>query len=252
MQERRLAVQLYTLRDHMKTPDEIVKTLKRVRDMGYQGVELAGLGPLTPHEIKSITDDLGLKICSTHISCERVEKDPEGVLEEHRIYGCRYIGIAGLSDAYRSAEGYHNFAVTASRAGAAMAREGFVLIYHNHSFELERYGSRTGLDMIYEDSDPTALMAEIDTYWIQHGGADPIRWINKLSGRLPVVHLKEMAVRGGESGIAEIGEGNLNWEGILSACRQAEVDWYVVEQDTNFLVDPFTSVQTSYDNLMRI
>ena len=90
--------------------------------------------------------------------------------------------------------------------------------------------------------------AELDTYWLQHGGADPAHWIGKLKGRVPLVHLKDMAVQGTTPIMAEVGEGNMNWEAILASCRAAGVRWYIVEQDI-CQRDPFESLRISLQNL---
>jgi sugar phosphate isomerase/epimerase len=115
-----------------------------------------------------------------------------------------------------------------------------------------RYGKRTGLEIIFEESDPRYLKAELDTYWIQHGGSDPADWIRRVKNRMPVVHLKDMAVItegwNVQQMMAEIGEGNLNWPDILAACQEAKVEWYAVEQDV-CQRDPFESLQISYQNL---
>ncbi|MDD3927988.1 MAG: sugar phosphate isomerase/epimerase [bacterium] len=252
MQNTTIAAQLYTIRDYTRTPRDIAVSLQKVRDIGYRAVQLSGLGPIEPSELKRITDDLGLAICATHIAYERMEKDLDKVIEEHSLYQCPCIGIGGLPGKYRNAEGYAQFAEEASKIAAVLAEAGFTFVYHNHSFELERFGDRTGLAVLYEDSDPAVFMAEIDTYWIQHGGGDPSAWISGLSGRIPVVHLKDMAVREGKPVMAEVGEGNLNWKSILSACSDAGVIWYIVEQDNDFKVDPFESLRVSYNNLLRM
>ncbi len=123
-----------------------------------------------------------------------------------------------------------------------------VVGYHNHSFEFEKFGDKIGLQIIYDESDPRYLTAEIDTYWVQHGGGDPATWIRKLENRIPQVHLKDMTIRGREQIMAEIGEGNLNWPVILDACKSAGVVWYIIEQD-KCQRDPFESLAISLKNL---
>jgi len=113
---------------------------------------------------------------------------------------------------------------------------------------LEKFDGRTGLAILYEDSDPIYFKGEIDTYWIQHGGGDPAAWIRKLKGRMPLVHFKDMVMHGHEQLMAEVGEGNLNWPAILDACREVDVEWYIVEQDT-CQRDPFESLAISLRNL---
>jgi len=145
-------------------------------------------------------------------------------------------------------EGYRRFAQDASEIGRQLHEAGLTFSYHNHSFEFERFGKRTGLDIIFEESDARYLQAEIDTYWVQHGGGDPAAWIRKVKGRMPVVHLKDMVIVDRKQVYAEVGEGNLNWSAILEACREAGVEWYAVEQDT-CQRDPFESLAISFRNL---
>ncbi|HEX6970592.1 MAG TPA: sugar phosphate isomerase/epimerase, partial [Limnochordia bacterium] len=167
---------------------------------------------------------------------------------EHRLLGCEYVAIGGLPREYRQAEGYRRFAKEASEVARRLRDGGLTFAYHNHSFELEKFDGRTGLEILYAESDPTVFMSEIDTYWIQHGGGDPAAWIRRLKGRAPLVHLKDMVMRGREQLMAEVGEGNLNWPAILDACREAGTVWYIVEQDV-CQRDPFESLAISLRNL---
>jgi sugar phosphate isomerase/epimerase len=150
--------------------------------------------------------------------------------------------------AYRNREGYYQFAREASQVARPFVEAGLTFGYHNHSFELEKFDGRTGLAILYEESDPDVVTSEIDTYWLQHGGADPAQWIRRLMGRAPLVHLKDMAVQANTPIMAEVGEGNMNWEAILDACRDAGVAWYIVEQDI-CQRDPFESLGISLSNL---
>jgi sugar phosphate isomerase/epimerase len=128
---------------------------------------------------------------------------------------------------------------------------GLQLAYHNHSHELERFGLQTGLETLFATASPDDLMAELDTYWLQFGGANPASWISRFKHRAPLVHLKDMAVERGQPVDVEIGEGNLDWIEILSACRDAGTEWLVVEQDQPRR-DPLESVAISYANLVRL
>jgi sugar phosphate isomerase/epimerase len=246
-----LAAQLYTLREFLKTEEDIARTLPRVAALGYRAVQLSALGPIDPAELKRILDAEGLTVCATHVGFDRLRDDLDGVAAEHETLGCRYVAIGSLPQAYRNAEGYHRFAREASEVARRMKERGLVFGYHNHSFELERFDGKTALEILYGESDPEAFTAEIDTYWIQHGGGDPAEWIRRVAGRSPVVHLKDMAVVEGKPVMAEVGEGNLNWPRILDACREAGVEWFVVEQD-HCLRDPFESLGISLRNLREM
>ena len=251
MAASQLAAQLYTVRDFTNTPAEIATTMKKVKQLGYDAVQCSALGAIDAHELKRIVDGEGLTICATHTDYDRMRDDPQAVIDEHNLWGCKHAAIGGLPQEYRSAEGYARFAKEASEVAKRLAEGGLTFSYHNHSFELERFNGRTGLEILYEDSDPKYFNSELDTYWIQHGGADPAAWIRQLKGRAHIVHLKDMAMDGRTQLFAEVGEGNLNWPAILDACTEANVEWYIVEQDT-CQRDPFESLGISLRNLKEM
>ncbi|NPV79993.1 MAG: sugar phosphate isomerase/epimerase [Firmicutes bacterium] len=243
-----IAAQLYTVRDFTKTPRDIADTMKKIRALGYEAVQLSALGPIDPKELKDIVDGEGLTICATHISFERMRDETQAVIDEHHLWGCKYVGVGSMPAEYRNAEGFSRFARDASAVARKLAEAGLEFVYHNHAFELEKFNGRTGLEILYGESDPAVFKAEIDTYWIQYGGGDPSAWIKKVKGRMPVVHFKDMTMRNNKQIMAEVGEGNLNWPAILEACKEAGVLWYIVEQDICER-DPFESLGISLRNL---
>ena len=110
-----------------------------------------------------------------------------------------------------------------------------------------RFGKKTGLDIIYENT--KSMQGEIDTHWIVAGGGDPVMWIDKLRGRMDLIHFKDFGIdASGNRVFKEIGEGNLNWPAILKACERNNIRWYIVEQD-ECEGDPFTSLEISFKNL---
>ena len=248
MATSQLAAQLYTVRNFTNTPAEIATTMKKVKQLGYDAVQCSALGAIDPHELKRIVDGEGLTICATHTDYDRMRDEPQAVIDEHNLWGCKHAAIGGLPQEYRSTEGYARFAKEASEIAKRLAEGGLTFSYHNHSFELERFNGRTGLEILYEDSDPQYFNSELDTYWIQHGGGDPAAWIRKLKGRAHIIHLKDMTMDDRTQLFAEVGEGNLNWHAILDACKEADVEWYIVEQDT-CQRDPFESLGISLRNL---
>ncbi len=248
-----LAAQLYTLRDYTQTARDFADSMRKVRQIGYSAVQVSGIGPIPPGEVKRIVDGSGLTICNTHIGFDRLTKDLPAVIDEHRLWGCRHVAVGSMPASYRGAgeAGFRQFAKDAADVGRKLAAAGLTFSYHNHSFEFVRFGKRTGLDILYDESDLSAVRAEIDTYWVQHGGADPAQWVRRVKGRMPVVHLKDMVIVDDQQAMAEVGEGNLNWPAILGACREAGVEWYAVEQDV-CRRSPFESLAISYRNLREM
>jgi sugar phosphate isomerase/epimerase len=246
-----IAAELYTLREQLREPSAIAASLQRVCEIGYDGVELAGLGPMEPLELARQLRQAGLVACSAHIRWERLRDETDAAIEDCRIWGCSHAVVPVLPAAYRDAAGYARFGAEANDVAATLHEAGIRLGYHNHSFELERFGRETGLQILYRSSDPALVNAQIDTYWIQYGGGNPASWIRRLHGRVPLVHLKDMDVSEGQPVMAEVGEGNLDWEDVLAACREAEVQWLIVEQD-ECRRDPFESLAISRRNLAAL
>lgn len=250
MPQSKLAAQLYTIRAHTQDAHDFAASMQKIRAIGYTAVQVSAIGPIPHAEVKAIVDDLDLAICNTHIGHELLWNDLDAVIEQHRLWDCKHVAIGSMPQQYRKEgeDGFKRFAREASRVGEQLYESELTFSYHNHSFEFVRFGDRTGLDVLYEESDPRFLQAELDTYWIQHGGADPTAWIEKVKGRMPVIHLKDMVIAGGEQTMAEIGAGNLNWPAILRACEEANVEWYAIEQDI-CQRDPFDSLRISFENL---
>lgn len=250
MQRPILAAQLYTVREFTQTAADFAASMRKIRDIGYTAVQISAIGPIPHQEVWDIVSDLGLTVCNTHIGMDRLLNDLENVVAQHELWQTRHVALGSMPGEYRDkgADGYKEFAAIANQIGENLHAHGLTFSYHNHSFEFVRFGEKTGLDLIYDATDPRYVQAEIDTYWVQHGGGDPAAWIARCQDRMPVIHLKDMVIRNGEQAMAEVGEGNLNWPAILAACQQANVEWYAIEQDICYR-DPFESLKISFENL---
>ena len=251
MNKNTIAAQLYTLRDFLKTPEDIKKTLKQVKDLGYNAVQLSGLGQIEPVMLKSFADENDLKICATHCPYNRFKDDLNNLIKEHKIYDCKFIGIGAMPQELRqNKDAYISFAKEFNEIGKRVSQEGLRFVYHNHRFEFESFNGRTGMDILFEETDSDAFGFLLDTYWVQAGGANPVDWIYKLKGRMDVIHLKDMAIKNDQQIITEVGNGNLNWNNIIKAARETEVSWFAVEQDT-CPGNPFDSLKQSITYLER-
>lgn len=246
-----IAVQLYTIRTQLQDPARLGGVLGRLREIGYRAVEVAGLGSGTVGRFGEELKRAGLVACAAHVALNRLLDDVDSVVAECREWGCEYVVIPSLPDEYRSERGYSRFATEAAELAARLRSSGMQLVYHNHSHELERFGHQTGLEILFAAASSDALQAELDTYWLQYGGANPAGWIRRFQHRAPLVHVKDMAIDRGRPVDAEIGEGNLDWVEILNACRDSGTKWLVVEQDEPRR-DPMESVAISYANLAKL
>jgi len=248
MKIQQVAVQIYTLRDHLTTQSDIVATLKRVRAIGYQTVELINLSSVTDAELKRIVADEGLLCCSTHDSSDNIRQNAGAVADRLDALGCQHVVCSYPSNVDLGGEASVNsFIEDLDRSGKVLADRGKTLCYHNHGMEFRHLNGRSILELIFEKITPRHLQAELDTYWVQYGGGDPVDWCSRLKGRLPLLHIKDYGFsRENTPCFAEIGNGNLRWPEILAAAEAAGCGWFIVEQDT-CPGDPFDSLKMSFD-----
>jgi sugar phosphate isomerase/epimerase len=246
----RIGAQLYTVRGHTETADDVAVTFATVKAAGYTGVQVSAFGPVDPADVARLAAEHGLEIAATHFGWDEFLTDLDRMIDTHRSWGCRHAAIGGLPDEYREAGGIERFAAELGPVAERLAAAGIDFSYHNHNHELVRAGGRTWLAELYDGVPAEALKAELDVYWLVAGGADPVQWIEDLSGRQTIVHFKDMAMAPDRTQrFAEVGEGNLNWPKIVAACRAAEIEWAFVEQDDCYGQDPFACLATSYRNL---
>lgn len=258
-----LAVQMYTLRDFTHTEADFARSLERVREIGYPAVQLSAVGAMngeTPAvnvaRARQLLDDNGLKCIATHRSWDALLGATESEIEFHHTLGCDYVAIGGVPGATRKAgaEGYAAWVREAVSLAEKLQAAGIRFGYHNHAHEFERVhrgpggGSRTFFDLIAEGA-PNVFL-EIDVYWIDHAGVNAERVIEKLPGRIPVIHIKDKEIVGSEPAMAPIGEGNLDWDHLLPALASAGTEYIAIEQDI-CARDPFDCLRSSFEFLTR-
>jgi len=242
---RKIALQLWTLREHLKNVDEVARTFARVREIGYEHVQVSGLGAMPAAAVKKLADAAGLGICATHEDAREIIEEPGKVADTLSALGCRFTAYPSPHVPLDTLDQVFALADALSRSGEVLRSRGQLLTYHNHAIEFRRLGGKAILDWLYERSDPVMVHGELDTYWVQAGGGDPAGYCARLSGRLPLLHLKDYAITAENAPItAALGEGNLNFPTILREADAAACEWYIVEQDGGF-EDPFVAIATS-------
>ena len=247
-----IAAQLYTVRDFTKTPEDFAQTLQKVRQIGYQAVQLSGHGPIEAKEIKKSLKAAGLVCCATHVKTDLFTDALDALIADHQLWKCKFPGIGGFFKAPATAQDFIDFAKKFDPIGAKLREQGMSFLYHNHHHEFTKYEGKLAIEHLMDNSSGENVTFELDTHWVQRGGGDPAAWIARCAARgpIPVLHLKDMTISPVDKSpmFAEVGEGNLNWPSILKAAKKAKVRWYVVEQD-KCERDPFESLAISYRNL---
>ncbi len=237
-----VSLQLYSVRD--ETKNDFIGTLEKVAEMGYYGVEFAGYGEIPASKMKETLDRLGLKAVGSHIPTPRLQDYLDEEIEFNLEVGNKYIicpygKFETLSELMESISFY-------KKVAKKCKEKGLQFCYHNHAHEFEMIDGKHQLDIIYEETDPLMVMAELDTYWVKRAGVDPVGYIEKYSGRCPLIHLKDMDPE--DQSFAEIGNGTMNIKAIIEAAKKAGTEHLVVEQD-RCKRPPLESVKISIDNL---
>ncbi len=255
---RKLGIQLYTIRDFMKDEKSLDESFAKLAKLGYSECHTAG-NAVPAEKFGELAKKNGLSIIGTHYDYGKIISDPESTIRLHEIWGTKNIGIGGMpGEARVSYDGLMKFIDAFNRAAETYGKSGYKLTYHNHSFEFVRIkDNKTIMDYLYENLDPENVTFVLDTCWVAHGGGDVRHWMEKLAGRIDILHLKDLMVYNDASGkvahtMTEIGNGNLWWDGIIETAEKIGVKHYIVEQDANWSKnDPFEAARVSADYLKK-
>ena len=246
-----VAVQVYSVRDSAEA--NLADTLRKIKEMGYQGVEFAGLYGLSPDYVKGLCDGIGLVPVSAHIPLDEMLADPDKTFADYAKIGCKFAAVPYVTPERRpGAEKFEETIRQIAGLGECAKKYGITLLYHNHDFEFTKVNGEYGLDILYKEVSPEFLQTELDLCWVNVGGEEPSAFLRKYTGRAPVVHLKDFHMSGklpkhlyALIGIEEeekeeepstfefrpVGHGMQNMPEILKACTDAGASWVVVEQD---------------------
>jgi sugar phosphate isomerase/epimerase len=254
--------QQWTVRNLIKTKADALKVFKKTKEMGYdsiQGFYIDGVFGL--EDYKDMVLEAGLDNCSSSGSFEEMRKSAEGIkkaVQEAHYLGSDLVALDTMPKEYReSKEGYKKYAAEVNAIAKDLKKEGLKMVYHPHAIEFFSLGGGLkGMDIIFEETDPDGFWFCLDTHWLVAGGVNPLEWIIKARGRERLIHFKDYAiVRASIDNIeevykqfAEVGEGNLNWLGIIAACNETGIEHAIVEQDT-CPGNPLDSLKMSIDNM---
>jgi sugar phosphate isomerase/epimerase len=235
----RIGMQLYTVRDLMKTDFE--GTLAKVAAIGYNEVEFAGYFDHKPQDVRAMLDKLHLTSTSEHVSYEVVQNKWPETLDAAHTVGHKFIVCPSIDDSQRKVTAaWKKAAEVFNRAGEASKKAGIDFAYHNHTWEFEPLsdsGGKFAYDILLAEADPKLVKMEMDLCWITIAGQDPLTYFNKYPGRFPLVHVKDwtkgpdgkMGEKDGE--MADVGSGAIDWKRIFAQSKKAGIQHYFVEHD---------------------
>ncbi len=255
-----LGLQLYTIRDHMKDADDIRASFARLRELGYTEAQTAGSGGVSYMELAALAKEAGIKIVGTHYSLDTMINDFEQTVNDHEAMGTTNCGIGGFFA--KSESEVREFIEKVNKVADKLYERGMKFTYHNHSQEFIKINETTTImDLLVSELNPEKTSFVLDTCWVQFGGGDVRYWIEKLQGRIDILHLKDFSRKlnascdmmdRGSLMLEEVGSGNLYWDGIIESAEKTGIKHFCVEQDFDWINgDPFASLKSSADYLKK-
>ena len=219
--------------------------------MGYSYMQYSG-GPFEPERIARVSSAVGLPVCLTHVPYDRIVGDTERLMDEHELFNCKNIGL-GMLPMEKMVEQVAEL----NEAGEKMAKRGFKFFYHHHHYEFLKHGEKTVFDYIIDEA--PFVNFTLDTYWLQYGGVDIMKTLDRLAGRIECVHLKDYKIEYDKEKeqllptFAPCGKGTLDFPKITEKMATLGVKYYLVEQDNApQRPDPLGEIKTSADYLKEI
>lgn len=267
-----IGVQVYSVRDDAAR--DFKGTIQTLKDMGYDGVELAGMYGLSAAEIRAALDEVGIPAISAHVPYVELLADPEGTIAAYKEIGCKYIAFPFLNDDVRPGTPAFPETLKNMKKICEIAKSmGMPMLYHNHDFEFIKLATENGeeyaLDYMYETIPADLLQTELDTCWVNVAGEDPAAYIRKYAGRCPIVHLKDFYKEGKAENMYELigvekkaekkgvfefrplSLGMQDMPSILAAAEESGAEWVIVEQDQSIGRTPMEAVKISIDYLKQ-
>jgi sugar phosphate isomerase/epimerase len=236
-----VGLQLYSLRADL--PKDLPGTLARVRELGIVEVEGAGLWGQTAEAVRAALDKAGLRCQAAHIGFERLRDDMAGGFKEAKTLGATRIACAWIphekdkftrDDVMKAVDVFN-------RVGKAAEADGLRFSYHCHGYEFVPSPDGTLFDTLAKNTDAKTVTFEVDVFWAKAGGADPAALIAAHPGRVPMLHVKDMA-KGlsyppGTSGAPDvsnvpIGTGQIDWPAVFRAAKTAKTELYYLEDES--------------------
>ncbi|MDR7084233.1 sugar phosphate isomerase/epimerase [Arthrobacter ginsengisoli] len=259
------------------------ETLRKVSALGYNAVEISQI-PMTAENVAELDRsraELGMEMAALSVAMEKpvgrpgdsLRDDFDKIVDDAKRLDSKLLRIGMLPfPAMQSLGAVIEFAKEANGYAERLRENGIGLYYHNHHIEFAKFDGKYMLDIIADNSPSMGM--EIDVHWVQRGGLDPVRTINKYADRTAMVHLKDyrigempeaafgMLQAGDFPGFmqefknvvqfAEVGEGNLDFPSIIDASQAAGAEYMLVEQDELYGRTVWEALQTSYDNLVAM
>lgn len=235
-----LGIEAYTFRKSF--PIDAAKTLDTIKMLGFTELEGSG-GKISPQQFRKLCDERGIKITSTGADYNELVNHPDSVVYKAKILGARYVMCAWIphNDGVLSFENAKKATEDFNRVGKFLKENGISFCYHAHGYEFQPYENGTLLDYIFQNTNPEYVSFEMDIFWIQFGGGDPVALLKKYGNRWKLMHLKDLR-KGAKKDLTglttpendvPVGTGELNIPAILKQAKKVGIQHYFIEDESD-------------------
>jgi sugar phosphate isomerase/epimerase len=251
--DSKISIQLWTFAEYTNFLSDPVRTeevLRRLSEMGYRNVE--PFGDIDAEWFRDLLDEYGLKASARHVDIGTPENpaDIEQIIADNKTLGIKYFGSGStpiFPPIYTTEAEWVAYAEYLDQVGEQARKAGQRLMVHNHDIEFETvFGDQTVFDILMANTDPRNVVFQLDLYWADNGGADPIALIEEYGNRIQLFHVKD--ARASDGRIEIVGEGTIDFPSIFAAAG-GSTRYYVVEHDPRFgdpTFDPFEAAEKGF------
>ncbi|MDD4101965.1 MAG: sugar phosphate isomerase/epimerase [Kiritimatiellae bacterium] len=226
----KVGVQLYSVRELCK--EDLIGTLKSIKEIGYAGVEFAGYYGKSAKELRQILDDLGLLACGTHTGLATIGPDQiAATIEFNQELGNKYLMVPGMNGP--DAQKWIEFAQSFSKAAETAKKDGMYVGYHNHQHEFkDKFDGKRKWEIFFDNASPDVCQ-QLDVGHVVSAGEDPVYWLKKYPGRSRTLHTKEIYPGPGILGQVPEGKTGVDWPAVFAAAEADVTEWYIVETEAD-------------------
>ncbi|QEY12018.1 MULTISPECIES: sugar phosphate isomerase/epimerase [unclassified Cellvibrio] len=249
-----LSVQLWSVKDDVAKDFE--GTLKKLKAMGFQGVEFAGnFGAYAndPKGLKAFLDKTGLKASAAHVPFEKLNAENfDATVAFYKAIDCKYLIIPMDMRAFTT-DGAKEVAADLAAIQTKLTPHGMHTGYHNHEGEMLGKMGETPWDVIGTNTTKEVVLQQ-DVGWTEVAGKDPIAFIKAYPGRTITTHYKASAPKPGNTEHPIIGQDTTDWKALIEANKTyGGTLWLVVEQESYPEgMTPMQSVEASLKGLQKV
>lgn len=251
------------------------EALRLAKEAGYNAAEISGHFPCDDTLVEAlcrVRGELDMEICALNVvydgafgrmdrpaggSTLSIADDFDRAVSYAKRLGTKYLRYAGSpAHALTDLEKVRTYFAGTEALCLQLEGEGLKLCMHNHNGEFAKVDGRFILDWAVELS--PHLCFEFDAAGACHGAVDLHGAMQKLSGRMPLIHFCDIKIvpRAGRVHLEEtvvgcpLGEGNIDVPAFAKTAEACGCEYFIIEMPDQR--DPYAAIKLAADNMKTL